>query len=130
MSEPPSSSLGAQVHRLRQRASLTTRQLAAASGIDQSVISRLERGLIKRPSPDTLQRLSRALDADLAQLYKAAGYVGKASLPAFRPYLRAKYGHLPPDRLRELTAYFERIEKEYGGGGSAPKEGSRANATK
>jgi len=43
----------------RRRAGMTQRQLAAASGIPQSTVARIERGMIS-PRLDTLERLLRA----------------------------------------------------------------------
>ena len=48
----------------RSKVGLTQAQLAAATGIDQSDISRIERG-IGNPSINTLSRIANALDAEL-----------------------------------------------------------------
>lgn len=50
--------------RVREERRMTQRQLAAASGIAQPVISRLERGA-ETPTIVTLQKLARALDAQV-----------------------------------------------------------------
>lgn len=105
--------LGELVARLRQQAGLSIRGLAATANVDIANISRMERGE-SIPKPATLQRLAAALNANPADLFAAAGYADKRGLPSFQPYLRTKYGHLPPEKLIELTAYFDRIEAEYG----------------
>ena len=48
----------------RHRAKLTQEQLGAKSGVAQEVISKLENGVIRRPSFDTVDNLARALDVD------------------------------------------------------------------
>ena len=48
----------------RSKVGLTQSQLAAATGINQSDISRIERG-IGNPSISTLSRIAKALDAEL-----------------------------------------------------------------
>lgn len=57
--------IGAQLSVLRHRSGLSQTQLAELTGIDQSEISRIERGA-NNPTEDTLARLARALHAELA----------------------------------------------------------------
>lgn len=56
--------LAGQLFKLRLDRGLTQVQLAERSGIDQSEISKIERG-VKRANEDTLARLTEALDAHL-----------------------------------------------------------------
>jgi transcriptional regulator with XRE-family HTH domain len=84
--------LGSLLKSERERAGLTVRQLADAAGLVPSTVSRLETGFIATPRPDHLQKLARALDIDVEELYAAAGYLTPGGLPELRPYLRAKYG--------------------------------------
>jgi DNA-binding XRE family transcriptional regulator len=51
---------------------MTQAQVAAASGLDQSVVSRVEQGL-GNPTARTLALLARALDASLALVSHKAG---------------------------------------------------------
>ncbi len=46
----------------RQARKLTQEQLAELSGLPQTTISDIERGVIKKPSWDAVSRLSKALD--------------------------------------------------------------------
>ena len=52
------------VSEARSKAGLTQSQLSAATGIDQSDISKIERG-VANPSVNTLSRIADALDAEL-----------------------------------------------------------------
>lgn len=56
--------LGAQLAAARAERHLTQPQLSAASGIQQSEISRIERG-VANPTATTLARLAKALDLRL-----------------------------------------------------------------
>jgi transcriptional regulator with XRE-family HTH domain len=109
--------LGTTLHRLRTAAGQTLRELEAKSGVNRSVISRLESGEYQQPRPNTLTRLAEALGADASQLLTAAGYTANKAdaLPNLPVYLRSKYGHLPADARKELTDYVAKLEAEYGG---------------
>ena len=107
--------IGRMVREARERRGLSLAELGRRSGVDRAGIWRIEQGkLASRPSPETLSKLAAALDISPKNLYLAAGYAATTRLPTLRPYLRAKYGHLPPDKLDEMARYFERIEAEYG----------------
>lgn len=54
--------------RARTRLGLTQVELEAASGVDQSVISRLERGSVTRPEFSTVIKLAKALGVDPVRL--------------------------------------------------------------
>lgn len=57
--------LGQRVRKARQAARMTQEQLAAATGLKQFHISRIERGGIKDVMGDTLRRLSHALSVSI-----------------------------------------------------------------
>lgn len=58
-------SVGSQLHDARKRAQLTQMQLSAACGIDQAVISRVERGKAN-PTLSLLQSLATPLNMRVA----------------------------------------------------------------
>jgi transcriptional regulator with XRE-family HTH domain len=60
--------LGERLERARQAKRMTQEQLAAASGVKQSHISRLESGDIKDIKGSTLRRLARALGVTTDEL--------------------------------------------------------------
>lgn len=103
--------LSALLKREREHAGLTVRQLAEDAGLVASTVSRLESGLIASPKPDQLQRLAQALRIDVEELYAAAGYFVPSSLPALRPYLRAKYG-LTDDVASRIEGYVEALRDD------------------
>lgn len=104
--------LSAALRAHRSRAGMTVRQLAQKSGLTSSTLSRLETGQIETPRPEHLQRLARALDVDIEDLYAVAGYLMPEGLPELRPYLRAKYG-LPDQAARQLDEYFQALRDKW-----------------
>jgi DNA-binding XRE family transcriptional regulator len=68
--EPGTESTGRRIADKRRRRGLTQIQLARRAGVDQAVISRVERGR-QRPRIDTLQRLARGLGMSVADLLAA-----------------------------------------------------------
>ena len=106
-------SLGELVRHLREEAGLSTRKLAELSGVNQSNISRLELGQAPRSTMSSLTRIAEVLGVDPRRLYTAAGITDPdAALPSLRPYLRAKYSHLPAAKVDELVKFFNTIEAE------------------
>lgn len=112
MSPKDQQKLGDELRRLRAAARLTVRQLAERSGLTPATVSRLEMGHIDTPRPDHLQRLARALDADIEDLYALAGYFMPEGLPEFEPYLRTKYG-LPDQAVAALDEYFQALRDRW-----------------
>src|SRR5690242_19380191 len=89
-------SLASTVKRLRAQAGLSVRDLEDASGVNRSIISRIESGEYLNTRPLTLTRLATALGVDASELLTAAGYTASQAeaLPPIKAYLRSKYGYL------------------------------------
>jgi len=67
-------------------------ELADRTGLAKSTIHRIENdSLENRPSPDSLQKLARALGTEVEDYFALAGYVTAGGLPGLGPYLRTKY---------------------------------------
>jgi transcriptional regulator with XRE-family HTH domain len=103
--------LGELLHSERLRAHLSVRQLAKASGLVPSTVSRLENDLIASPKPDHLQRLAQALEIDVEELYARVGYLAPHGLPALGPYLRAKYG-LADEAANQIEGYVQALRDQ------------------
>jgi len=56
------------IRMLRQRRGMTQTQLAEASGVNSSTISRIENGLVSQVTVDTLLRVARALEVPVDYL--------------------------------------------------------------
>jgi transcriptional regulator with XRE-family HTH domain len=61
-----------ELKKFRKIAGLSQEALAAKSGVDIAVISRLERGLRRQPSYETVVRLARALNLEPEELIPVA----------------------------------------------------------
>lgn len=115
--------LGALIRESRTAAGLSLRQLEELTGIDDGLLTRMERGVILTPAPDKLGRVAEALNVPLADLYAIAGYDAPSELPTLKPYLRTKYRKLPASAADELEAYAERLAKKHGVHLSGPAPG-------
>jgi transcriptional regulator with XRE-family HTH domain len=71
--------LGQRISRLRKAAGMTQEQLAAATGLKQFHISRIERGGIKDVMAETLLRIARALHVSTDYLLSGEGPAHDAS---------------------------------------------------
>ena len=69
------SALGAQLQRVRHVRGLSLKTAAEPAGISPAYLQKLERGLVKNPSPHVLHALSGVLDIPYPRLMKLAGYV-------------------------------------------------------
>lgn len=88
---------------------ISRRELARRANVAD--LSRIEAGLINNPSTGTLWAIAQALDITPTELI-AAGR--PTALPAFRPYLRTKYGQLPERDLAEMERYFANLAAKHG----------------
>src|SRR5437762_13705247 len=73
--------LGARIRALRLARGATLRQLASKAGVTESFLSQVERG-VASPSIASVQRIARALDHSIAELFaedEPAGRVVRAA---------------------------------------------------
>lgn len=104
--------LGEVVRNARIDLGISIRQLARAVGVHHSSIARLEAGNHQEPKPPRLQRLSRVLEIDERDLFALAGLEAFETLPAFTPYLRAKYD-MSDQAARALEDHFNYIRDRH-----------------
>ena len=115
--------LGEQIRAAREAKSLSIRDVAEQASLGRSTLLDLEQGRVASPNPTTLASLATVLDLHLADLYATAGYTPPTALPAFTPYLRSKYGDLPPAAQAEISRSFDHIAKKYGYDADGPAPG-------
>ncbi len=119
MNSEQSLSLGQLIRERRHALGLGLQEVADRAGMNKSSLIRIEYDRRAAPQPDTLTNLARVLQLSVADLFTLAGYSTPQDLPSLRPYLRTKYGELPPEALAEIEDYLAR----FGGYGTGPADG-------
>lgn len=104
--------LGEVIRVAREHLGLSLRQLAEAVDVHHSFLARLETGDYQTAKPAFLQRLSRVLELDERDLFSLAGLDAPEGLPAFTPYLRAKYD-MSDEAAKALQDYFAFVSDRY-----------------
>ena len=104
--EPDGVRLGEAIRKAREALGLSLRQL------HHSFLARLEAGDYQTAKPAVLQRLSRVLELDERDLFALAGLDAPEGLPAFTPYLRAKYD-MSDEAAQALHEYFSFVSRKY-----------------
>jgi transcriptional regulator with XRE-family HTH domain len=112
------SQLGNSLRERRLALGLSLSQLAKATGLHKSFLSRLESGVVRQPSTDSLQRIAAALELPETDLYGQLDDRARGLLPPLQPYLRAKYD-LPDEAIVAITDYLSR----YGSLSRGPRDG-------
>lgn len=97
--------LGGVIRQAREALGLSIRHLSTAVDVHHSFLARLETGDYRTAKPAFLQRLSRVLELDERDLFSLAGLDAPEGLPAFTPYLRAKYD-MSDEAAKALQEYF------------------------
>ena len=101
-----SESIAVRLKTLREARGITKYRLAKISGVSETYIYRIEKGLIKNPRRDTLQKLAQGLSITLAQLVGETGPLDtwqlvEQSLKAYIPVYTGIYedGMEPVDHV-------------------------------
>lgn len=123
MDEQQAKELGRTLRSAREALGISTVEVAKRAQMDQATISRLEAGAIAAPKPDKLARVAKALNLSAADLFASAEYTVPTDLPNMRPYLRTKYGQLPPEELEKIEEYARKIAKRNGVSLTGPAPG-------
>jgi len=110
--QPDGVRLGEVIREARSQLNLSMRQLAEAVDVHHSFVARLESGDYQTAKPAFLQRLSRMLELDERNLFALAGLDAPEGLPAFTPYLRAKY-EMSDEAAKALHEYFSFVTDKY-----------------
>lgn len=106
-------SLGDLIHEARIECGLTFQALAAASGVAQGQISKLEHNQVLKANPAHLAALAEPLGLTIYRLYAAAGYKTPVDLSHLGAELEEKLSLLPPDAIARLEGYVERLAREH-----------------
>ncbi|HWG34218.1 MAG TPA: helix-turn-helix transcriptional regulator [Gemmatimonadaceae bacterium] len=116
-----------QLNTYRLRATMTLRELAAASGLDFTYISKLERNKVPPPARESVEALAKALKLNESERIEFLALAGTITtdmerwMVHERPVVREVYrslSRLSPEeqerRLNELLAQVEREHKKSG----------------
>ncbi len=106
--------LGQHLRNAREGLKLSSRGLAARTGLTDATIVRIELGEFAAPSPDKLARMANALGLPLEDVYALADYAAPRQLPNLSPYLRTKYRDLPDEAAEQIENYAQRLAKKHG----------------
>jgi transcriptional regulator with XRE-family HTH domain len=107
--------LGQQLRYLRELRRLPLRQVATRVGISPAYLSKVERGLIRSPSPVHLNAISEILGADATQVLGLAGYLprpagfGRRGTPDYSLVSRSGATVLSAEEANELDEYLRWI---------------------
>lgn len=97
--------IGRRVKELREARGWTLGQLAVYSKVSTAYISRLEGGLVPRPSAMMLNRLAGALGVGLTYLLTGERPPEERPLPDFHMYVSRKFAQTPRFRRALVQAY-------------------------
>jgi transcriptional regulator with XRE-family HTH domain len=106
--EPLPTNLAALVKRLREDLGVSMYELSKRSGINRSILKRIEDGTTTQPGVGTLNTLARALGADPELFYDAVWQDNEAPLPSPSVYFRSKY-RLSAEQIAELENSLKRV---------------------
>jgi transcriptional regulator with XRE-family HTH domain len=90
--------IGIYLKSLRDTRSLSLRDVEKKTGVSNAVLSQIESGQVKRPSPATLYKLSELFDVQYEELMGRAGY----PMPS-RQVGEAQSAHAVFNRLGTIT---------------------------
>jgi len=101
-------SFGEYLSQLRSEKGISQRKLAELAGLTNSTVSRIEANSVK-PDPDTLEKLSKALNVDKSLLLTKCGY---SEIPEEFVIIARKTGELSEEqRARVYKEFNETIDK-------------------
>jgi transcriptional regulator with XRE-family HTH domain len=109
----------------RAEAGLSVAEVGSRAGVDGGTVWRIEQGLIASPKAESLQAIGGVLGIPSIDLFAIVGWIPSSELPSIGPYLRAKYGQLPAEALRDIEAYVEAIARRH----SVNLDGNHGNST-
>lgn len=103
--------LGHKLRSLRGQAQLSLYELEKRTGINRPNLMRLEDGVIRQPTTETLNKLADVFGVDPEELYDAAWAEQSAPLPSLRTYFRSKFD-LPDDQIERLERLMGTLRPE------------------
>lgn len=123
--DTPAAKVGAVLQQRRKKLGLSTHEVAARAGFNQSFVVRIEQGLRPNPDPTKIAAIASVLGLDAAEVLTDADFplLPDSLSPAL--YLRAKLRDLSPADLAALQREVAAVLEARGitaNGGPAPGE--------
>lgn len=97
--------IGEYIRNRRNELKLSQRDLAIKSNISNAEISRIESGMRKQPSPETLKAIAAVLNSNINDLYEAAGYLENPTDSSFDESKYFYIGDLTDSEIDQLKKY-------------------------
>ena len=118
---PEPGPLGEKLQELRQQAGLTLYELEQRSGINRPKLLRIEKGEIRQPTIETLNKLADALDVDPEEFYDAAWAEADGPMPSLPAYFRSKY-HMSDTEIAAVERTVRSIKSKQDNRDRSPKQ--------
>ena len=99
------------LNRLRLEMGISMYELAKRTGINRSILMRIEDGTTTRPFTGTLNALARGLGVEPELFYDAVWQDADTPLPSPALYFRSKY-QLTDDQIAELEASLKQVTEQ------------------
>lgn len=97
--------------RLRSEAGLSMYELAKRTGVNRSILMRIEDGTTTRPFTETVNALARGLGVEPELFYDAVWQDADQPLPSPALYFRNKY-QFTDEQIAELEASVKRVTEQ------------------
>lgn len=131
--------IGDYIRSLREARGWGVNKLALMSGVSNAEISRIENKERKRPHPDTLIKIARALNHPVEEFYRILGYLdasgvaeksaeyspSRARPDTFAAWRPTGYDQLTPEQQREVDEFIAYVRHKYGKGGQHDRGGDK-----
>jgi transcriptional regulator with XRE-family HTH domain len=107
--------LGNDLKALRQLRKQSLAAIAKPAGISAAYLQKLEKGVVKNPSPRVLMRLARVLECEYDHLMESAGYItaGKSLTGGKTSFLEAalRNEELTTEEQRAVLAFIRYLKE-------------------
>lgn len=78
--------IGAYLKKIRKDAGISLKKVYQTTGVSDSILSRIENGTAREPSPFDLRKLANFYNVSLIGLYKKAGYLTDTDLNSYQHF--------------------------------------------
>jgi transcriptional regulator with XRE-family HTH domain len=100
--------------RKREESGLSVNEVARRAEVDPGTVWRIEQGMIPTPKADSLKAIGNVLGIPSIDLFAIVGWIPSGELPSLNTYLRAKYGQLPEEAVKDIQSHIEAVMHRYG----------------